>query len=145
MKGSKKLKPVAQVAEQRERNAARELGDSQRQLNQQQKQLDDLLAYRTSYEENYLAATRNGLSAAQMRDYQIFLSRLDSAITQQQQVVEGGSQDRDISQANWAGAAGHNKMINKIVESRQDNERQQQDKKEQRDSDDRSQNNHLSR
>ena len=42
MKGSKKLQPVAQVAEQRERNAARELGNSQRQLDQQQKQLDNL-------------------------------------------------------------------------------------------------------
>lgn len=135
MKRSQKLLPVVKVAEQREHNAAREFGDSLRQLEQQQKQLDNLVAYRANYAEHYLSATKTGLSAVQMRDYQVFLGRLDEAIKQQQQIVLGGVQDRDISQSNWQGAAGHSKMINNVVEKRQQSEKQQLDRKEQRELD----------
>lgn len=137
MKSSQKLRPVARVAQQQERDAARQLGDHMRQLEQQQKQLDDLISYRASYEANYLAATQTGLSVAQMQDYQVFLNRLDNAITQQRQVVTGSSRDRDRCQANWQGAHGHSKMIDKVVEKRQHAEKQQHEKQEQRESDDR--------
>lgn len=143
MKSSKKLHPVVKVAEQRERTAARQLGDSMRQLDHQQKQLDDLIAYRAKYEEYYLAATKTGLSVAQVRDYQIFLSRLDNAIFQQRQVVIGHSQNRDNNQTNWQGAYGHSKMINKVVEQRKTTEKQQLESREQRESDDRTISSHL--
>lgn len=137
MKSSKKLRPVMKVAEQREQSAARQLGGSMLQLELQQKQLDELIAYRAKYEQYYLAATQTGLSVAQVRDYQIFLARLVNAITQQRQVVMGSSQDKEASQANWQGARGHSKMINKVVETRQQAERQQINSREQRESDDR--------
>ena len=44
MKSSKKLRPVMKVAEQREQSAACQLGGSMRQLELQQKQLDELEA-----------------------------------------------------------------------------------------------------
>ena len=125
------------VAEQREQNAACQLGGSIRQLEFQQKQLDELIAYRARSEQYYLAATQTGLSVARVRDYQIFLARLDNAITQQRQAVMGSSQDKEASQANWQGARGHSKMINKVVETRQQAERQQINSREQRESDDR--------
>lgn len=137
MKSSKKLRPVMRVAEQREQSAASRLGGSMRQLELQQKQLDELIAYRARSEQYYLAATQTGLSVAQVWDYQIFLARLDNAITQQRQIVMGSSQDKEASQANWQGARGHSKMINKVVETRQQAERRQIDSKEQRESDDR--------
>ena len=61
MKSSIKLRPVMRVAEQREQSAASQLGGSMRQLELQQKQLDELIAYRAKYEQNYLAATQTGL------------------------------------------------------------------------------------
>lgn len=145
MKASHKLRPVAKVAQQRERTAARNLGDSMRELEEQQKQLNDLRAYRAKYEEDYLAATKSGLSVAQVRDYQVFLGRLDKAIIQQKQIVLGSSQNRDASQANWQGAHGHSKMIDKVVEKRQHVEKQQVDKRDQRESDDRTLNSLFSR
>jgi len=136
VKSSKKLRPVMKVAEQREQNAACQLGGSVRQLEFQQKQLDELIAYRARSEQYYLEATQTGLSVAQVWDYQIFLARLDNAITQQRQVVKGSSQHKEASQANWQGARGHSKMINKVVETRQQAERQRINSREQRESDD---------
>ena len=138
MKSSIKLRPVVRVAEQREQSAASQLGGSMRQLESQQKQLDELIAYRAKYEQSYLAATQTGLSVAQVRDFQIFLTRLDNAITQQRQVVQGSNQEKEDSQANWQDARGHSKMINKVVETRQQAERQQDNSRDQRESDDRS-------
>jgi flagellar FliJ protein len=136
VKSSIKLRPVVRVAEQREQSAASQLGGNMRQLELQQKQLDELIAYRAKYEQNYLTATQTGLSVAQVRDYQIFLTRLDNAIMEQRQVVMGSSQDKEASQVNWQGARGHSKMINKVVETRQQEERQQNNLREQRESDD---------
>ena len=85
MKSSRRLGPIAKLAKQRERTAASHLGDSLRQADLQQKQLDDLIHYRDEYVAGFKAAGKAGLSSVQLRDYQLFLSRLESAIQQQQQ------------------------------------------------------------
>ena len=137
MKSSRRLGPVAKLAKQRERNAASHLGDSLRQADLQQKQLDDLINYRDEYVAGFKAAGKAGLSSVQLRDYQVFLSRLDSAILQQQQKLVVSRQDCQQSQAQWQDEHGHSKMIDKAVEKRRQAENRRQDELEQREQDDR--------
>ena len=137
MKRSRRLRPVARFAHQQERDAARSLGESLRQAEQQQKQLEDLVAYRDQYVAGFQQAGKHGLTAVQLRDYQVFLSRLDNAIAQQQQRLEESRQNCELSQAEWQDKHGHSKMIDKVVEDRKMAEDRQEDKQEQREQDDR--------
>jgi len=137
MKRSRRLDPVARVARQREHNAARQLGDSLHHAELQQKQLDDLIDYREQYVAGYQAAGKAGLTAIQLRDYQLFLSRLDTAIVQQQQLLAASRQNCQQSQAEWQNKHVHSKMIDKVVENRQQDENRKRDEQEQREQDDR--------
>ena len=137
MKDSQRLRPVARVAQQRERDAARRLGNDLRHAEQQQKQLDDLIEYRDQYVADFKAAGKQGLSVVQLRDYQLFLRRLDSAIMQQRQALVNSRQHCAQSQAEWQHQQGHSKMIDKVGERREQAENRRQDAREQRELDDR--------
>lgn len=137
MKRSRRLGPVARVARQNERNAARQLGDSLHNAEQQQKQLNDLIDYRDQYVADFKAAGKEGLTAIKLRDYQLFLSRLDAAIMQQQQKLAASHQDCEQSQAEWQHRHGHSKMIDKVVENRKTAEKRKLGEQEQREQDDR--------
>ena len=137
MKSSRRLGPVARLARQRERNAARHLGDTIRQAEHQQKQLDDMINYRDEYVAGFKQAGEAGLSSVQLRDYQLFLDRLDSAILQLQQQLVSSRQNCEQSQLEWQDKHGRSKMIDKVVENRRQAEKHRQDELEQREQDDR--------
>ena len=137
MKGSRRLRPVARFARQQERDAARQLGDRLHHVEQQQKQLDNLLHYRDQYVANFQSAGQQGLSAVQLRDYQLFLSRLDGAILQQRKLLAESRRQCEQSQAEWRHRHGHSKMIDKVVETRKAAEHREQNAREQREQDDR--------
>ncbi len=139
MKRSRRLDPVAKVARQQERNAARQLGNTRQQVESQQKQLDQLIAYRQQYVQGFNLAAKDGFSALQMQDYKLFLSRLDSAIMQQQQLVAASLDNCEQSQVEWQNRHNHSKLINKLVNNRRQHENRQQDNREQREQDDRPQ------
>ena len=132
MRRSKKLQPVANLAKLNERNAAKLHGSVLRELEKQENQLDELINYRNQYLNAFKTASEAGLSAVQMQDYRIFLQRLDDAIQQQQQNVINGQQSTQSSQAKWMDTQNQSKMINKVVENRQQDENQQVKKREQR-------------
>lgn len=108
-----------------------------RQLEHQQKQLEDLISYRDEYVAGFEQAGKAGLSCVQLRDYQVFLSRLDTAILQQQQQLLACRQKCEQSQAEWQDKHGRSKMIDKVVENRRQTENRRQDELEQREQDDR--------
>jgi flagellar FliJ protein len=137
MKNSRRLQPVARFAHQQERNAARQLGDSLRQVEQLQKKLDDLIEYREQYVAGLKAAGEQGLSVVQLRDYQLFLRRLDSAIMQQRQQLLSSRQQCQHSQNEWHNKHDHSKMIDKVVENQKLAESRKLDEQEQREQDDR--------
>lgn len=139
MRNSRRLQPVANLARQNERGAARKHGDVLREFQKQQQQLDELIRYRNQYVENFQQAGKAGLSIVQLRDYQLFLGRLDQAIAQQRQQVQHGQQASLQSQANWLNKRGHSKMLDKVVANRAEEEQRAIDRREQRELEDRPQ------
>ena len=137
MRRSKKLQPVANLAKQNERSAAKLHGSVLRDLQKQENQLDELINYRNQYLNAFKTAGESGLSAIQMQDYRVFLQRLDDAIQQQQQNVINGRQNTQLSKTEWTDTRNRSKMINKVVENRQQLEKQQLEKREQREIEDR--------
>ncbi len=138
MKNEQQLQPVARVAKSQERNAARVMSEMLRQTEAQQTQLNMLIDYREKYFQKFSRASKVGLSAIQMRGYQAFLSRLDTAIEQQQQQVAQSHQSCEQSKSDWRGRHNHSEMINKIVEKRKHQAQQERNSREQRELDDRS-------
>jgi flagellar FliJ protein len=137
VKDSRRLRPVARIAHQQERNAARQLGDSLRQAEQHQKKLNDLLEYREQYIAGFQAAGKQGVSVVRLRDYQLFLRRLDTVIMQQRQLLRASRQHCEQSQSEWHNRHGHSKMIDKVVENREQAENRKRNEQEQREQDDR--------
>lgn len=132
MNKSTKLEPIAKIRKQQELNAGRLHGESIRQAEKQQKQLEELITYREQYSQSFLSASQSGLSAIQMQEYRIFINRLDEAIKQQQQYVNNDQHKCEISQKEWMNKRSECKMIDKIVENRQQVEHQEKEKSEQR-------------
>ena len=136
MTKSEKLQPIAKIRKQQELNAGRLHGESIRQAEKQQKQLDELISYRDQYAKSFLSASELGLSAIQMQEYRIFINRLDDAIKQQKQFVNNDQDKCEISQKEWMNKRSKCKMIDKIVENRQQTEHQEKEKIEQRELED---------
>jgi flagellar protein FliJ len=137
MKKSKRMQPVARVAQSRERDAARRMGKDLHQVEQQQQQLDKLIEYRDQYIQGYQTAGKVGFPATQMREYQLFISRLNDAITQQRQQVIACRNISEKSSSSWRDSHSHTKKIDKIVEQRTCHEQRELRCREQREQDDR--------
>lgn len=136
MNRSTKLQPVVKISKQQEKNAARLHADMLRQAEQQRKQLDELIMYRNQYLKAFQSAAESGISAVQMQDYRLFINRLDVAIEQQQQSVAHSQNKCDISQQELIDKRSRSKIIDKIVENRQQQENHILEKREQRELED---------
>ena len=88
MTKSKRLKPISEIAEAKERDAARHMGDQQGVLDKHQEKLVELIKYRQEYAEKMVTAGGNGISAGKMQDYSRFIRRLDEAIVFQRSQIE---------------------------------------------------------
>ena len=139
MSKSARLQPISRIRKQQEENAGRLHGESIRQSEQQKNQLSELISYRDQYSKTFRLAGESGLTAVQMLEYRLFISRLDDAIAQQEQHVINGQNKCAASQNEWMTKRNKRKMIDKIVESRQSAEGKELQRKEQKELEDRPQ------
>ena len=137
MNSSSKLQPIAKIRKQQEHNAGRKHGETIRQAQREQQQLDELIGYRHQYSKVFKSASESGLSAVRLQEYMLFISRLDEAISLQQQTVNNGKSRCELSQKEWLRKRGKSKMIDKVVESRQQTEQQAKEKRLQKELEDR--------
>ena len=121
---SKRMQPVVKLAEDRERNDAREFGQSERRLAHMQQKLVELQQYRDEYARRFEAAGSCGLNAMQLRDYRIFLDRLSAAIAQQAVAIAHARQDLAKQRHDWLLSRRRVEALDKVIERYQ---RQEQD------------------
>jgi flagellar FliJ protein len=136
MDKSKRMAPVVQVTESREEKAAREFGECQRQLTEQQNQLVQLKSYHLEYQRQLEVRGRAGMVVAQLLETQRFLAQLDKAIAQQQQLVEHTMRLCGQKRAVWLRARTRSEAVNKVVERMLGEEQRHAEKREQKESDD---------
>ena len=139
MTKSQRLKPVTHIAEKRERDAARSMGEQQQHLDQQYQRLDKLRSYRAEYARRMQDAGTNGVDAGQMVEYSNFLRRLDEAARFQQQKIEESKRLLDIRTREWRALHTKTEALNKVVSRCQDEEQRISDRREQNENDDRAQ------
>jgi len=95
------LQSLLNLAQHQNDSATRRLGQLNKQQQGVQQNLDTLQEYRKDYQTRLQEAARNGMSPADLRNFQQFINKIDEAISQQLKLVE---------QSKASTQAGHNEF-----------------------------------
>lgn len=139
MKRAQRLKPVQDIVEDAQRKLQQSFAVAQRQLAQAEAKLAELERYCEEYRKQFAERALKGMDAPGLRDYQVFLARLNEAIRQQQAIVARARAERDAERQRWQSAQIRAKALGHVVEQWRLEEQRVQDRREQRDSDERAQ------
>ena len=133
---SDRLKPVRRVAQSKERDAARVLGDAQRALKDQESRLEQLRLFHREYQQRFDAAARGGMSAKQLQEFQAFMAKLHSAIEEQERAVEASRREKSRKKDHWQQRYTRSQAIGKVMERYRDAEGKQRERRDQKETDD---------
>ncbi|MDJ0870286.1 MAG: flagellar export protein FliJ [Gammaproteobacteria bacterium] len=139
MSRSKRLAPVAGVAARREQHAAQTLKESRETLAQYEAQLRGLQSYRQEYVGGFQQAGSQGMQAGRMKDYLVFLDKLDAAISQLQAVISTSIERCERDKGVWLAKRAKLKALDKAIARYLKEEQQEEVRREQRDTDERAQ------
>ena len=138
MNASDKFRPILKVAENREQSAARQFGKSQQRRRQQEEKLENLKQYHLEYLERFQQCASNGMHAAQLREYQVFLKNLEQAIAEQEKLVTLSQADCSKQKDNWRQKHIRTQVMDKAMEKIVHKEQQHKEKVEQKAADEHS-------
>ena len=139
MPPSDRFKPIQKLVSQKERKAAAVLGESLKHRAEAKQQLDQLRQYRAEYLERFSRDVQKGASRQRILEYQVFIDNLEVAIAQQEQVVAQSQQVLETSKAQWQGRYRKSRAMDNAVARMQAEETKQEDRLEQKDSDEHAQ------
>lgn len=137
MTRSKRITPVARIADNKERNAAKVFGKSQQNLKDHEDRLQELIRYRDEYNAKFLETGSNGLEAQKVHAYRLFLSRLNEAIDHQRGIVQQVAEELLKDKEKWMHTRSRAKALEKVVERYQNQENKELQRQEQKESDER--------
>jgi flagellar FliJ protein len=139
MTRSDRLKPIQQVAQVRERDAARAYGESQRRLQDEEGRLAELEAYRNEYLARFRTLQQQGITVAQLLEYQAFLGKLEAALRHQQEIVALRRGEAERRMAAWTDRRTHTRAMDRAVENLVEAEQEAGERRDQKALDDRNQ------
>ena len=137
MSPSKRLKPVQQVAANREQKAARSMGRARANLAQEEAKLAQLRQYHQEYLARFQEASAQGMSVGQLQEYRAFLGKLDDAIEQQEKVVAASVATHSTHRNDWKQKRTRTQALGKVVERYRKEEVKLADRNEQKENDER--------
>ena len=132
---SKRMQPVAGIADEREQEAARHYGESQRALAEQENRLRELIAYREEYVRNLQARSFQGMRVGNMNDYRRFIRQLEHNIRLQEQQVAAFREACEHRRRLWMETRTHARAIDKAIHRFRQQENRLRDKREQAETD----------
>ena len=139
MTNSERLKPIQHIAEVRERNAARSFGESLHRLHEEEDRLAELEAYRKEYLQRFRTLQQEGITVAQLLEYQAFLAKLEAAVHHQTEVVQLRRGDVERRMAAWTDKRTHSRAMERAVDNLTDRELEDGERREQKTLDERNQ------
>ncbi len=132
MTRSNRMKVVHNYAQTKETEAATVASSSRVTCEQQKDRLTQLHDYRQEYWSKLINSQSTRFNAASLQDYRIFISRIDQAIEQQQNVVKSAEKDHEIKQHDWMQKRTKAKAIETVVSNLEEKERKHAQKIEQK-------------
>jgi flagellar FliJ protein len=132
------LATLIELAQTKTDEATRRLGQLQNAHTSATGKLDMLVQYRKEYLDQFSGQMRDGMASSYVRNFQNFIGTLDGAIEQQRALTVQADTRLGLGRSDWQ----HNKRRLTSFDTLADRVRQQEiittNKKEQRDSDERS-------
>jgi flagellar FliJ protein len=135
MRQHKQLETVQRIAGGEERRRAERLAAAERRVRDCETKLAELGAYQAEYARDFARRASAGLEGARVRHFQTFLSRLGEAVRHQSEIVDRARAERDAELESWRQAAQRAQVVGRVVEERRDEARRENDRREQRESD----------
>jgi flagellar protein FliJ len=139
VKKSERIGMVRRAVDEIERRKAEGLAACERSVLAGQAKLDELEAYRAAYVRDFSRRAGSGMNGADVREYQIFLTRLDEALRHQVQILGQAKLKRAAELESWRNAARRAAAVGNLAAHWQAEERVAADKIEQKEADERSQ------
>lgn len=139
MTKSERLQPIVKVSESRERHAARRMAEAMQRRQEVEERLKELRRYRDEYERLFQRDTCNGVGAEKLRDYRSFAAQLNQAIGYQQHKVNEAAAACEEARREWLKTRTRCQVLDKVVDNHRRAERKDEARREQRDSDERTQ------
>jgi len=138
IKKSERMKPIRKIAADREQDAVKVLGQSQRVLTEHELKLEQLINYRAEYAKLFQQHGLKGMDGAQLQAYQTFIAQIDTAILQQRRMIEFASEDCHEKRQDWQQHHTRTQVMDKTIDRFKKTEQKQEDKRQQKEEDDRS-------
>lgn len=129
------LQTLLDITAQRFADAERRLQQANAQLQTEQQKQDLLETYRREYEQKLLTAQQSGLSVTQWRDFQQFISKLDTAIEQQKSSVRNAADFVHSAQQQWEEQRKKIKGFELLAQQHHKQEEKKENRREQKQSD----------
>ena len=143
MTKSGRLRRIGRVAEKREREAARTLAESRRELTTCQARVHELETYRREYLLDWSESGRAGDTAARMKSVHRFLCSLDEAIVHAR-VQTARAQDRCVQkEREWMAFRNRSEALAKAIDNSRTRELNVRIRREQRRLDEHSRRDHC--
>ena len=139
MKKTQRIDMVQRVLGDHERRRAEALAVCERRVSEAQAKLQELESYRGAYVQEFARRAQAGLNGAGVREYQVFLCRLDEALQHQAQILAQAETTRSAELENWRIAARRAAAVDTVAEHWRADERRVQERREQHETDERSQ------
>ncbi len=145
MRKSQRIEPVVQIAAGRAENAARQLGDCRRLLEEREARLEELRAYHREYARRFEELASTAAAPARICDFRVFLARLATAIQQQGELVAATRRECEARRQAWTDASSRAKALDSVAAAYRREELHDEDCREQWESDEFAQRIHASR
>ena len=139
MKKTQRIDLVRRVVDDLERRKAEALALCERRVHEAQARLEELESYRAAYVQDFAQRAQAGLDGAGVREYQIFIGRLDEALRFQSQIVAQAELQRSTELENWRSAAQRAAAVDTLAKHWRAEELRTEDRREQHEADERSQ------
>lgn len=134
-KRSRRFQPIQRLARHSEDQAAQQLGKAQRHLSDQEQRLQELIAYRDEYAQQFHVNGQAGLDGRQLQAYQSFLNQLNLAIEQQKQQILSAEEKCTERRHDWRQQHTHSEVLNSAVKRIKVQEQRKEQQQEQRSND----------
>ncbi|MDH3589764.1 MAG: flagellar export protein FliJ, partial [Gammaproteobacteria bacterium] len=116
MSRSKRLRPIADLAAHHEKEASKQLADTQDRLSMQEQLLVELEDYHAEYTATNLMSHVASADPVRLQDYRLFLDRLEHAIVRQHQLIARLREEFDQSHSRWTDRRSHRKALDNATD-----------------------------
>ena len=137
MTRTQRIQPVQRIVDDREREQAKAVALARQKVAEAEAKFVELGRYREDYQRGFQKEAAGGASGLRLRDFRLFLSRLDEALRQQEQVVARAKSEQEHQTRLWLESQRRAKALGIVVDKWRGDERVAAERQDQRDTDER--------